>query len=391
MDELEKLRHQSAQATGDKDELIRALYARLELAKTHEEDLGGPTGADEPFERAQTLHASRVEQAELHGANAALRGRVQELDSECQASRDEIAGLKRRVRLLEQDIAPDLPDLVHAALEQERAAFETQSLKALRVLEAKDAVLLARERETAEARAESGALSTTLHATRRELDACEARVVAILEEREGFRAAHDEQRLQWAQTEKSLRAEVEKLGETLRIADDRLDRTKAELKDAIEAEEDAAFSRAEAAASTAALHAANEEASELRAALRAAAEARISERERLAAHVASARSDLEALKRRAPEEDADAAALARDLDAAHESLAAALKDSAADRILSSASDIPESPGWIIGAQDPSKPHRHSAPRPRRPNPRGYPPAEAGVRLRVQTRVPRLRN
>ena len=344
VDELEKLRHQSAQATGDKDELIRALYARLELAKTQEEDLGGPTGADEPFERAQTLHASRVEQAELHGANAALRGRVQELDSECQASRDEIAGLKRRVRLLEQDIAPDLPDLVHAALEQERAAFETQSLKALRVLEAKDAVLLARERETAEARAESGALSTTLHATRRELDACEARVVAILEEREGFRAAHDEQRLQWAQTEKSLRAEVEKLGETLRIADDRLDRTKAELKDAIEAEEDAAFSRAEAAASTAALHAANEEASELRAALRAAAEARISERERLAAHVASARSDLEALKRRAPDEDADAAALARDLDAAHESLAAALKDSAADRILSSASDIPESPG-----------------------------------------------
>ena len=214
------------------------------------------------------------------------------------------------------------------------------------MLEAKDAVLLARERETAEARAESGALSTTLHATRRELDACEARVVAILEEREGFRASHDEQRLQWAQTEKSLRAEVEKLGETLRIADDRLDRTKAELKDAIEAEEDAAFSRAEAAASTAALHAANEEASELRAALRAAAEARISERERLAAHVASARSDLEALKRRAPEEDADAAALARDLDAAHESLAAALKDSAADRILSSASDIPESPGWI---------------------------------------------
>ena len=212
------------------------------------------------------------------------------------------------------------------------------------MLEAKDAVLLARERETAEARAESGALSTTLHATRRELDACEARVVAILEEREGFRAAHDEQRLQWAQTEKSLRAEVEKLGETLRIADDRLDRTKAELKDAIEAEEDAAFSRAEAAASTAALHAANEEASELRAALRAAAEARISERERLAAHVASARSDLDALKRRAPEEDADAAALARDLDAAHESLAAALKDSAADRILSSASDIPESPG-----------------------------------------------
>ena len=191
VDELEKLRAQSELATSDKDELIRALYARLELAKTAEDDAvermkltqgnfgdessAGSAGAD--------LHAARVEQAELHGANAALRGRVQELDGEVQAAREEIAGLRRRCRLLEQDIAPELSDLVHAALEQERAAFEAQSLKALRVLEAKDAVLLARERETAEARAECGALSTTLTATRRELDACEARVVSILEER----------------------------------------------------------------------------------------------------------------------------------------------------------------------------------------------------------------
>ena len=159
-----------------------------------------------------------------------MRGRVQELDGECQAAREEIAGLRRRCRLLEQDIAPELSDLVHAALEQERAAFEAQSLKALRVLEAKDAVLLARERETAEARAECGALSTTLTATRRELDACEARVVSILEEREGFRKEFDEIRAQWQGTEKSLRVEVEKLGEELGIANERLDRTKEELR-----------------------------------------------------------------------------------------------------------------------------------------------------------------
>ena len=208
-----------------------------------------------------------------------MRGRVQELDGECQAAREEIAGLRRRCRLLEQDIAPELSDLVHAALEQEREAFEAQSLKALRVLEAKDAVLLARERETAEARAECGALSTTLTATRRELDACEARVVSILEEREGFRKEFDEIRAQWMGTEKSLRVEVEKLGEELRIANERLDRTKEELREAREAEEESAFSRAEAAASTAALEAATRKL-RLRAALRAAAEARISERER---------------------------------------------------------------------------------------------------------------
>lgn len=368
VDELEKLRAQSELATSDKDELIRALYARLELAKTAEDDAvermkltqgnfgdessAGSAGAD--------LHAARVEQAELHGANAALRGRVQELDGEVQAAREEIAGLRRRCRLLEQDIAPELSDLVHAALEQERAAFEAQSLKALRVLEAKDAVLLARERETAEARAECGALSTTLTATRRELDACEARVVSILEEREGFRKEFDEIRAQWQGTEKSLRVQVEKLREELGIANERLDRTKEELTEARQAEEESAFSRAEAAASTAALEAANEEASELRAALRAAAEARISERERLAAHIASARADLEALKRRAPE-DADATRLARDLAAAHESLAAALKDSNADRILSSASDIPESPGMSAKTPAP-RPTRISASR-----------------------------
>ncbi len=370
IDELEKLRAQSELATSDKDELIRALYARLELAKTAEDDarervklagnFGGAGGEESSAGSGADLHAARVEQAELHGANAALRGRVQELDGECQAAREEIAGLRRRCRLLEQDIAPELSDLVHAALEQERAAFEAQSLKALRVLEAKDAVLLARERETAEARAECGALSTTLTATRRELDACEARVVSILEEREGFRKEFDEIRAQWTGTEKSLRVEVEKLGEELRIANERLNRTKEELQEAREAEEESAFSRAEAAASTAALEAANEEASELRAALRAAAEARISERERLAAHVASARADLEALERRAPE-DADATRLARDLAAAHESLAAALKDSTADRILSSASDIPESPGMSAKTPAP-RPTRISASR-----------------------------
>ena len=138
-------------------------------------------------------------------------------------------------------------------------------------------VLLARERETAEARVECGALDDA-HRDQAELDA-QARVVSILEEREGFRKEFDEIRAQWTGTEKSLRVEVEKIGEELRIANERLDRTKEELREAREAEEESAFSRAEAAASTAALEAANEEASELRAALRAAAEARISERE----------------------------------------------------------------------------------------------------------------
>ena len=107
---------------------------------------------------------------------------------EAKAARDEAAGLRRRVAALAAEKAPTLVDLVAQAVAEERAAFEAQSLKALRVLEAKDAVLASREREVAEARAESGAAQSTLAATRRELDSCERRLVATLEEQGKLRA-----------------------------------------------------------------------------------------------------------------------------------------------------------------------------------------------------------
>ena len=49
------------------------------------------------------------------------------------------------MRELEAEKVPELADLVASALEQERSAFEAQSLKALRVLEAKDQVLALRD------------------------------------------------------------------------------------------------------------------------------------------------------------------------------------------------------------------------------------------------------
>ena len=190
---LERENRRKDLAARDKDELIRALYSRLELAKTNAPAPAPPSrrdppeGAEEDAEEEGTvagdaLHAARAKQAELHGANAALRGRCRELDGELQASREEAAGLRRRLTALESDKVPELSNLVAQALAQERSAFEAQSLKALRVLEAKDSVLAARERETAEARARCGALNTTLTATRRELDACEARLITTLEE-----------------------------------------------------------------------------------------------------------------------------------------------------------------------------------------------------------------
>ena len=54
------------------------------------------------------LAESRAKAAELAGANAALRSRCQELDGELQASREEAAGLRRRLAALESDKVPEL-------------------------------------------------------------------------------------------------------------------------------------------------------------------------------------------------------------------------------------------------------------------------------------------
>ena len=192
LDQLERANRRAALDLRDKEELIRALTSRLELAQLARGESSardaanaaaaesGDVSLSEPT--GSLLAESRAKAAELTGANAALRSRCQELDGEAKAARDEAAGLRRRVAALAADKAPTLVDLVAQAVAEERAAFEAQSLKALRVLEAKDAVLASREREVAEARAESGAAQSTLAATRRELDSCERRLVATLEE-----------------------------------------------------------------------------------------------------------------------------------------------------------------------------------------------------------------
>jgi chromosome segregation ATPase len=149
-----------------------------------------------------------------------LRSRCQELDGEAKAARDEAAGLRRRVAALAAEKAPTLVDLVAQAVAEERAAFEAQSLKALLVLEAKDAVLASREREVAEARAECGAAQSTLAATRRELDACERRLIATLDEQGKLRAevaslvdSRDGAERRTRETVSALKAEIDALRE----------------------------------------------------------------------------------------------------------------------------------------------------------------------------------
>ena len=233
----------------DKEELVRALRSRAELARERDgtDEENGDASTSSPPE---ALAAARATAAELQGANAALRGRCQELDGEVNATRTECDALKARLDALQGTRAPQLADLVSAAIAHERTAFEAQarsphigprttasarrtpiledflsrrmflfaahpslsiptrrdafqlfhltplnatptsllmgeyphSLKALRVLEAKDAVLASREREVKEARSELGALASTLASARKELDARERRLISTIDE-----------------------------------------------------------------------------------------------------------------------------------------------------------------------------------------------------------------
>jgi hypothetical protein len=351
LDQLERANRRAALDLRDKEELIRALTSRLELrdaatndaATSHEssdaaagESDPDVSGSRPPLRSLGSLADSRAKVAELTGANAALRSRCQELDGEAKAARDEAAGLRRRVAALAAEKAPTLVDLVAQAVAEERAAFEAQSLKALLVLEAKDAVLASREREVAEARAECGAAQSTLAATRRELDACERRLIATLDEQGKLRAevaslvdSRDGAERRTRETVSALKAEIDALREKSR--NDAEDAARA-----ARAEEECAFLRAAADSASAALDAAKAECSGLRASLRSAAELRAAERAQLTAHVAAAEHERVALERAAEGGAPGAELRTAELRNAHRALASALESSRGDALLTGA-------------------------------------------------------
>ena len=110
----------------DKEELVRALRSRAELARERDgtDEENGDASTSSPPE---ALAAARATAAELQGANAALRGRCQELDGEVNATRTECDALKARLDALQGTRAPQLADLVSAAIAHERTAFEAQA------------------------------------------------------------------------------------------------------------------------------------------------------------------------------------------------------------------------------------------------------------------------
>ena len=292
-------------AARDKDELIlRALYSRLELAKTNAPAPAPPSrrdppeGAEEDAEEEGTvagdaLHAARAKQAELHGANAALRGRCRELDGELQASREEAAGLRRRLTALESDKVPELSNLVAQALAQERSAFEAQSLKALPASSRRRTRCSRLARERRRRRARSAARSTRRSRRRAGSWTREARLITTLEEQGQLRDDAERARAASEETATRLTRERDALQKDLDAATEKMRNSAEALARAVRTEEDVAFLRAEASTATAAAEAAAEEAAGLRAALKSAAELRAAEREQLAARTSPRRSTNE--------------------------------------------------------------------------------------------------
>ena len=337
LDHLERVNKRAALDIKDKDELIRALHSRLELARNATSLVSADDGTLEEGEieaekisMGDALQQARSNISELTGANTALRSRIQELDGESKASKEEAAGLRRRVSQLASDKAPELTDLVSQALAEERNAYEQQSVKVLRVLEAKDAVLAAREREVAEARAEHGAAQSTLTSTRKELDVCEEKLIATLDETSTLRAE--------LSAEVELKERLEKLArDTAQRLTQELDSLKEKTRDAEHVrekvsrlEEELVFARAESDASSSALEASRAENFGLRISLKSAAELRVAERTQLAALVSAATHELNVMERLSSSLNTIA------LRKAHSSLALVLESSKGDALLTGA-------------------------------------------------------
>ncbi|CAG9460472.1 unnamed protein product [Pedinophyceae sp. YPF-701] len=154
----------------DKDELIRSLKARLDIAHRS----ARPESSETPSDGA------RAAAMELRGANKQLRARVKELEGENDNMRGELVWLRQLQDELEKQ-APDAEKLVSVAVGRERAEQEARSRKALELLQAKDEAVTAFQRRMQELQASYNESQRNLRDTLQKLDAAEARVGDLLQ------------------------------------------------------------------------------------------------------------------------------------------------------------------------------------------------------------------
>ena len=212
----------------DKDEIIRALYSRLQvnLSRGRAEALEGAgsgsvgsSGADASFLSSASgssgsSGAGGQQVAQLMGANAALRSRNQALEMEAIDLRADLASLSR-VRDMLEAAEPDAAALVNAALEQERGSQEARNEKVLRMMSHKDQQIRGMQGELEAAVGQVHELEVELLETQSRLDLSESRLVEELEAKINVKDEYESARNEV----RAAQSKVEALSERVALSD----------------------------------------------------------------------------------------------------------------------------------------------------------------------------
>ncbi|KAK9818004.1 hypothetical protein WJX72_005629 [[Myrmecia] bisecta] len=275
----EEMLDRQAEALRDKDELLKVMQSRLEVAKQQarsslprvqspgEADGGGFADLDQAEMHIEHLEAVN---AQLEGANTQLRSRNQELGSELQGAQEELAALSDLQSQL-QHFSPDVERLVETAVARERALQDARNRKVLELLNNKDEVIQRFEARYAEAHAESRQLQASMQDAYKKLDVSEARVADLIEARAKLRKQLDQKQAEFAAMHAAMQAEIAALkgdeGEFQALPRPRspprrpadMDKLAAQLRAELEVSKDAlAASRQEIHKLSTSLHTAND-------------------------------------------------------------------------------------------------------------------------------------
>ena len=197
---LQKTVQSQEEAMQDKDEIIRALYARLELSKASRASSSsspgepGEAGAGPSGASSDAGGAASHRMAELIGANTSLRARIQELDLEVVDSKAQIKALEHVQEALAQE-ARETHALLQAAVERERMLQEARNEKVLKMFAYKDQHAGEVQRELDSTLGSLQSLETELHDVKAKLNASEGRLADALGSRVEIRAELNQSRL----------------------------------------------------------------------------------------------------------------------------------------------------------------------------------------------------
>eukprot|EP00891_Asterochloris_glomerata_P000304 jgi/Astpho2/304/Aster-02189 len=205
-----------------KDEQIRLLQGELSMFKSKLALEQRASRMDAPAKLASADISVRafaeqlqVQTATLEGANAQLRGRVQELATELQGATEELAVLQQLRNELEGSASPRVESVVNAAVARERTLQEARNRKVLELLNSKDDLINSCEARLTELQSENAALQSSFQDSQKRLETAESRLSEVLEARAALRRKLETRDTEAAAIQASLQADIDVLKDQL--------------------------------------------------------------------------------------------------------------------------------------------------------------------------------